>query len=107
MSFTSYAKLIFDASLASLGEPVVYSPKKGEKQSLMGIFTQAYQLVAEGSFESEVSSSVSVVEISNADLNLKPKPGDQLLIRGETYRVAEVMPDFEGQTKLALKRVGL
>jgi len=102
LSFHPYSELLFDACASCLGEKAEFCQKEGQSFLLSGVFTKEYQLIREGSIDTVVSSSAPVFEVSSKAC--PAKVGDRLKIRGELYRVVEIQPNGEGQTKLVLKK---
>lgn len=104
MSFDELSNSLFTACLNVFGEFVHYMPKDGQAFSIQGIFIKDYQLIKEGQFESVISTTTPAVEVAQSEMKCIPKALDHLSIRGQTYKVAEVQPNNEGQIKLILKK---
>ena len=85
--------------LARLGEDAAYTPSGGgSTTTVRGMFERPYQLAA-----GMVESSDPAFKCLAADV-ASVKHGDQLVIRGGTYKVCGVQPDpVSGLTALQLQ----
>lgn len=102
MSFDDLVAATAREALRVFGEPVTYTPEVGPAVPVTGIFSAQYVL-AKGSAEAGVESTVPAVFVLLADLPTDPEEDEPTLtIGGVTYRVRERQPDGAGGIVLGL-----
>lgn len=106
MSWADMVDGVLVTCLSTFNEsvPAVYTPKGGLAVSLPGIFDGLYESV-DPNTGAIVTSEQPILGIRDADLGQKPRQDDQVVVRGNTYRVNEVHTDGFGGSKLFLHKV--
>lgn len=104
MSFSGLTGQLFESCLDTFGELVRYRYSDGKEIPVTGIFRNEYILVDDGRYDTQISSSAPVLEISEGDLAVKPTAGDRVTVRGTPYKITEIKPNNEGQLVLILKK---
>ena len=98
---------IIAAIAGVFGEPVTYTPAGGQPFQAVGIFTRAYVDVdaqSELGRPPGVASTRPVLDVQLAQFAQPPAPGDTVVVRGVSYRVAVPEVDGEGAALLPLHR---
>jgi hypothetical protein len=98
------ANRALNAVVRTMGErePVVYR-QRGEAHEVRGVF-QAGHVGLDPETGVQVRSTQPVLLISQADLPIKPKQGDEVDVRGVTYLVRDPQPDGHQGVLLMLHR---
>ena len=99
--------LSFRAVLFAFGEPVEYQHRgQPEWLKVRGLFKNQFMALEKSGFDAEVVSSVPTVELSLKALKSEPMIGDQVLVRGQSYRVFIVTKNNQGEeASLSLKKI--
>ena len=86
------------------GTPAQYIPTGGQPWPLVGIFTEAHGVAAQG-IGAGVSVGLPVLTIDIAALPADAQPqGDSVVIGDDRYRVADRQPDRTGLARLILEK---
>jgi len=105
MSFLSKADKILGAATRILGtETVQYFPKTGGRIDIKGVFDNEASLV-DPDTERLVTSTQPIVGIRLRDLEKIPLEGDEVVVRGERFKVVDIREDGLGGASLFVSRV--
>lgn len=89
----------------TFGEPVTYTPAGGEPFEITGVFSEGHDQVALLDDGPEATTARPMLGVRLAHFVSPPAQGDQVVIRGVTYAVAEPRPDSHGRATLILNYV--
>ena len=96
------------ACIAAFGEPATYQPGAGAPISLTGIFNEyaTDQMITDSGEMRQVSQPTLGIRVS--DLGGVPNPcrNEAVIVRGQTWQIAEPVLDGFGHLLLKLKRTG-
>lgn len=102
-AFLSATRVYVDA----VGEDMAYHgggrPAQDFLVEIRGVVQDEFALVEAGN--ARLSSRRPEVLVALEDLPRDPETDDELVVRGETFRVATVQPDGQGGAFLVLKRI--
>jgi len=90
--FTKLADGVMKTAVGVFGETVTYVPKSGASFSPNGVFDEMFEQV-DPDTERVVASQQPNIGFRKADLPNDPEQGDQIIIRGQTYRVIDSQED--------------
>ncbi len=96
---------IIAAIAGVFGEPVTYTPVGGQPLQVRGVFTRAYvdvDPVSEAGRPAGIASTRPMLDVQLSQFPQPPAPGDQVVVRGVTYRVGVPEVDGEGAALLPL-----
>ena len=98
------ANRALNAVVQTMGDrlPVVYR-HRGEAHEVRGVF-QASHIGLDPDTGVQVRSTQPVLLISQADLPIKPRQGDEVEVRGMIYQVRDAQPDGHQGVLLMLHR---
>lgn len=87
----------------AFGVPVIHAPINGNQQSLMGVWSNEYQVIDENQ-SIPVMSSNPTIGFRTIDFNNYPKIKDYIIKGDITYFVRSIEPDGEGGITLILEK---
>lgn len=91
--------------LATFGEPVIYVRDGAETQIHKAVFDQNYQAVDPNTGATIISDN-PMIGVRIADLpDGEWREGDEVIVRGVTYRCIEPVKDSEGHMRIVLHRL--
>ena len=85
-----------------MGEPITYC-RRGERYEARGVF-QASHVGLDPDTGMQVNSTQPIVLVDGWSLPIKPKAGDEVEVRGTTYKVRDAQPDGHTGVLLMLHR---
>ena len=94
------------ASGGAFGESIQYQPAAGGDLAVRGIFGAPYEEADPNGIE--VQTTLPTIGVSLPELALlgvTPAQGDRVVVRGDTWLVADVQVDGEGWARLPLHQV--
>lgn len=105
MSFLSKTdKLLGSATRILGGETVQFFPKSGGRIDIQGVFDNEASLV-DPDTERLVTSTQPILGIRLRDLDKIPLEGDEVVVRGERFKVVDIREDGLGGASLFISRV--
>ena len=85
-------------------EGVMYVYREGSQVKIQAIFDKNFMSV-DPDTGATIITTTPMISIVESSLNREPLEGDQVIIKGTTYRVMEPQRDSEGMIKLVLHEV--
>lgn len=99
----NHTKRAMDAVKSAFGEPVTYMRDGEDDVELQGIIDEAFEAVDPAS-GTPIISRQPIVGLKIEDLPFTPAKDDQILMRGELFRVIEAQTDGQAGTMLLLHK---
>jgi hypothetical protein len=90
--FTKLADGVMNRAVGVFGETVTYIPKAGASFPISGVFDEMFEQV-DPDTERVVAANQPNIGFRKADLPNDPVQGDQIIVRGKTYRVIDSQED--------------
>lgn len=102
MTFNDLAMQALTDILTHIGEDVDYQHGEDSPEVIRGVYNERHQAIDAGIV---VSSAQPNLLIKLADLSEPPDTGDQVSLRGRTFKVVNVENDGEGGAVLYLNEM--
>lgn len=103
MSFADLTAGVLSACRDAFGEAVTYTPQGESAESIRGIFNAKSTVINDGIpiLTNDPSLGVKLSDFTSTNA---PQDEDTVVVRGTTYKVAEVSRDGEGGAELRLRK---